>query len=55
MLEKIEEKINKEIEKLTTKEDLTKEELHFLIIERDRMLAKEDAKKRYEALMTNII
>ena len=60
MIEKIEEKINSEIEKIIGKENLTIEEINFLIGEKSRLQLEkgreettEDMKKAMELLFKN--
>lgn len=60
MIEKIEEKVNSEIEKIIGKENLTIEEINFLIGEKSRLQLEkgreettEDMKKAMELLFKN--
>ncbi len=60
MIEKIEEKVNSEIEKILSKENLTIEEINFLIGEKSRLQLEkgreettEDMKKAMELLFKN--
>lgn len=60
MIEKIEEKVNSEIEKIISKENLTIEEISFLIgeksrlqLEKGRETSAEDMKQAIELLFKN--